>query len=163
MRLFCSFAQHCEESCGPDLGRTPRFEYRFVQGSSGSQGCYSEGQARARTGSISEWITLHRVVTEVCRYRYEAGISNYICESYSPKFGCAVRHRKRRNNESEHIQDDKTLRHPAGCSMSSCYCTNSCSCPDMQRKCFLLYFSKSGCEKYFLCRPSGRLIALQTG
>jgi hypothetical protein len=41
----------------------------------------------------------------------------------------------------------------------TCYNTNSC--PDMQRKCS--FFSKSGCEKYFLCRPRGRLIALQRG
>ena len=159
MRLFSSFAHQCEESCGPDMNRTPLFEYSFAQGSSGIRGCCSEGRATSRTGSISELIISHRVVTKVCRYRYEAGIVNCMCESYSPKFGCTARRRSRRNNENEHIQGDKTLRHPAGCSMSSRYNTNSC--PDMQRK--RVFFSKSGCEKYFLCRPSGRLIALQTG
>ena len=137
MRLFCSFAHQCEESCGPDMDRTPLFEYCSVQGSSGIRGWYSEGQATARTGSIAECMILQRVVIEVCRWRYEAGIVNYICVILL-KFGCTVRHLNRRNNESEHIQGDKNLRHPACCSMSSCNNTNSC--PDMQRKCFSFLF-----------------------
>jgi len=53
VRLFSSFAHQCEECFGPDMDRTPLFEYTFGQGSSGSGGCYSEGQATARTGSIA--------------------------------------------------------------------------------------------------------------